>query len=190
MGLTASIEAKAKEVMLTQRVLDLRQKKRERDMQQSMQIAATRDRLLWIGCYYGFLSALSGVRHIVMHRRGVHFTWDSFFLPLNQIAVCIPPFLFGYQLDYALGSKVLPAGSPAHAPPCCDTHPCTGLRVSAFRKRQRGFSTAPPTTGLTMLGSRRALIVADGSTSVRRENPNLRGHRPLLSHDSSSYCLG
>jgi len=105
MGVASSLEAKAKDVLLAQRVLDLKQKKRERDTQQSLQIAATRDRLLWIGGYYSLLGLLAGARHIAGHRRGIHFTWDSFFLPLNQAIVCIPPFLFGYQVDYAYFGK-------------------------------------------------------------------------------------
>eukprot|EP00658_Telonema_sp_P-2_P083637 TRINITY_DN9111_c0_g1_i5.p2 TRINITY_DN9111_c0_g1~~TRINITY_DN9111_c0_g1_i5.p2 ORF type:complete len:120 (-),score=18.26 TRINITY_DN9111_c0_g1_i5:198-557(-) len=40
-----------------------------------------------------------------MHRTGHKFSWDGFFLPINQVAVCIPPFLVGYQLDYALWNK-------------------------------------------------------------------------------------
>eukprot|EP00325_Prymnesiales_sp_UTEX-LB-985_P033568 CAMPEP_0174728028 /NCGR_PEP_ID=MMETSP1094-20130205/50921_1 /TAXON_ID=156173 /ORGANISM="Chrysochromulina brevifilum, Strain UTEX LB 985" /LENGTH=180 /DNA_ID=CAMNT_0015929879 /DNA_START=34 /DNA_END=576 /DNA_ORIENTATION=- len=105
MGIVSSVEAKTKDVLLIQRLLDLKQKKRERDIQQSMALATTRDRLLWIGGYYTLLGAVAGVRHLVMHRRGFHFTWDTFFLPLNQVAVCLPPFLLGYQLDYALFAK-------------------------------------------------------------------------------------
>ena len=49
MGLSQSIESKTRDLLTTQRLLDLKQKKRERDITQSMQLAATRDRLLWIG---------------------------------------------------------------------------------------------------------------------------------------------
>ena len=106
MGVTSSIEARTRELLLTQRILDLKQKKRERDIQQSMQVAATRDRLLWVGGYYTLMGLLAGARHLAGHRRGVKFTWDTFFLPLNQAVVCLPPILFGYQLDYALFDKV------------------------------------------------------------------------------------
>ena len=105
MGLTHSVEVCAKDMMATNRLLDLKQKKRERDITQSMQLAATRDRLLWIGGYYAFVGLLSCGRHVYMRRRGLAFTWDNFFTPLNQAFLCLPPFLFGYQLDYACFDK-------------------------------------------------------------------------------------
>jgi len=105
MGLAHSVESKTKEVLATQRLLDLKQKKRERDITQSMQLAATRDRLLWIGGYYAFVGLLSISRHAWMHRRRIPITWDNFFTPLNQAFLCLPPFLFGYQLDYACFGK-------------------------------------------------------------------------------------
>ncbi|CAE8642445.1 unnamed protein product [Polarella glacialis] len=67
-----------------------------------MKIAATRDRLPFIAGYYGLILLASSARHASMHRRGVHLTWDNFFLPLNGVFTCIPPFLFTYQLDLAL----------------------------------------------------------------------------------------
>lgn len=105
MGLSQSIESKTREVLTTQRLLDVKQKKRERDITQSMQMAATRDRLCWIAGYYATVAVVSVARHGYMHRKGIHLTWDNFCLPLNQVLICIPPFLFGYQVDYALFNK-------------------------------------------------------------------------------------
>ena len=42
----------AEELLKAQQLAQLKQKKRETDIQQSMQMAATRDRLLWMGAYY------------------------------------------------------------------------------------------------------------------------------------------
>eukprot|EP00658_Telonema_sp_P-2_P083636 TRINITY_DN9111_c0_g1_i4.p1 TRINITY_DN9111_c0_g1~~TRINITY_DN9111_c0_g1_i4.p1 ORF type:complete len:105 (-),score=38.47 TRINITY_DN9111_c0_g1_i4:32-346(-) len=66
MGLVSSVEAKTKEVLAMQRVMDLKQKKRERDMEQSMKLAATRDRILWVAGYYAVLGLLAGTRHLTL----------------------------------------------------------------------------------------------------------------------------
>ena len=77
-------------------------------MQQSMQLAATRERLLWIAAYYSTFAALSRTRLAVLRRAlpaGATIGWDQRFLLVNQLLICMPPFMAGYQLDYALFSK-------------------------------------------------------------------------------------
>ena len=50
-----------------------------------MQLAATRERLLWIGGYYMTLGLLSGIRLLKLRRAGESITWDKRFLPFNQV---------------------------------------------------------------------------------------------------------
>mmetsp|Transcript_70771 Transcript_70771/g.133695 ORF Transcript_70771/g.133695 Transcript_70771/m.133695 type:complete len:189 (-) Transcript_70771:102-668(-) len=122
-SLASRLEEKQREAVLMQRVADLRQQKIVRDTTQSMTIASVRDRILWITAYYSTVGLLSGLRHVAMHRRGVHFTFDNFFLPLNAVFVCIPPFALGYQVDFAYFDKAnrlaaeaakIRAGEPHH----------------------------------------------------------------------------
>ena len=82
-----------------------------------MQIASTRDRLCFIAGYYSFVALVTVIRKIDMHRRGVPLHFDNFFLPLNITFICVPPFLFTYQLDLALSPCTifgLPIGGKAN----------------------------------------------------------------------------
>lgn len=49
----------ARELLKLQQLAELKQKKRERDITQSMQVALTRDRILWLGGYYASLGVLA-----------------------------------------------------------------------------------------------------------------------------------
>eukprot|EP00928_Gymnodinium_smaydae_P071750 TRINITY_DN55249_c0_g1_i1.p2 TRINITY_DN55249_c0_g1~~TRINITY_DN55249_c0_g1_i1.p2 ORF type:complete len:212 (+),score=39.33 TRINITY_DN55249_c0_g1_i1:58-636(+) len=102
------IENRQRQAALDARLADVKQAKRLRDLQVATQIASTRDRLLWVAGYYSTMLAMSLVRHVALHRRGVSFHFDNFFLPLNVAIICAPPWLVGYQLDLALPESVVP----------------------------------------------------------------------------------
>ena len=93
MGIVSStkreIEDKGRDLLLTSKLIDIRQTKRQLEMQQSMQLAATRERLLWIGGYYMTLGLLSGLRLLKLRRAGESITWDKRFLPFNQVTLLI-----------------------------------------------------------------------------------------------------
>eukprot|EP00747_Dinoflagellata_sp_TGD_P168758 gnl/TRDRNA2_/TRDRNA2_195908_c0_seq1.p1 gnl/TRDRNA2_/TRDRNA2_195908_c0~~gnl/TRDRNA2_/TRDRNA2_195908_c0_seq1.p1 ORF type:complete len:189 (-),score=16.15 gnl/TRDRNA2_/TRDRNA2_195908_c0_seq1:58-624(-) len=99
------VEAAQRDAALLAKVSDARQQKVVRDTEQSMRVALVRDRILWVTAYYGAVGLVSAMRHLAMHRRGIHFTFDNFFLPLNVVVVIIPPFALGYQIDYAYYDK-------------------------------------------------------------------------------------
>mmetsp|Transcript_43578 Transcript_43578/g.120573 ORF Transcript_43578/g.120573 Transcript_43578/m.120573 type:complete len:188 (+) Transcript_43578:98-661(+) len=122
-SLASRLEDRQRNAALAARIADARQQKHVRDVQQSMQVALVRDRVLWITTYYATVLCVSGLRHLIMHRRGVRFTFDNFFLPLNVVVVLIPPFALGYQLDFVHASKAnrvaeeaarIRAGDPHH----------------------------------------------------------------------------
>jgi hypothetical protein len=204
MGVTSSIEARTKEVLLAQRVLDLKQKKRERDIQQSMQVAATRDRLLWVGGYYTLMGLLAGARHLAGHRRGVKFTWDTFFLPLNQAVVCLPPILFGYQLDYALFNKVCSdRGGELTSLTQVRARPLDAPLTSAGRAHRTGGQTRARRHSASMVRlrlaaheRRRPAVVQRATGAATRAQADLRSaqgaerRRPHRSRACSGASLG
>mmetsp|Transcript_48594 Transcript_48594/g.138880 ORF Transcript_48594/g.138880 Transcript_48594/m.138880 type:complete len:200 (+) Transcript_48594:90-689(+) len=110
-SVVSSLEERQRSLFLDGKLADIKQAKKVRDMELSARIAATRDRLCWIGAYYGFVACVSVSRHVCLHRAGVRLHFDNFFLPLNVAFVCAPPFLFAYQLDLALPPRAL-AGLP------------------------------------------------------------------------------
>eukprot|EP00930_Biecheleria_cincta_P013169 TRINITY_DN11886_c0_g1_i2.p1 TRINITY_DN11886_c0_g1~~TRINITY_DN11886_c0_g1_i2.p1 ORF type:complete len:216 (+),score=31.89 TRINITY_DN11886_c0_g1_i2:49-648(+) len=118
MGSWASrLEERYKDSLLDGRLADIKQAKKTRDIETSLKIAATRDRLCWIAGYYGFMGLMSLARHASLHRRGIPMHWDNFFLPLNVAVICMPPFLFTYQLDLALSPTIvlgMPIGGKAN----------------------------------------------------------------------------
>mmetsp|Transcript_28147 Transcript_28147/g.66550 ORF Transcript_28147/g.66550 Transcript_28147/m.66550 type:complete len:200 (-) Transcript_28147:6-605(-) len=116
-SLLSTIEQRQRVAALDSKLADVKQVKKTRDLELALRIASTRDRLCWVAGYYSFVAFVSCCRHANMHFRGVHFHFDNFFLPLNITFMCLPPFLFGYQLDLALSPRTLlglPIGGKAN----------------------------------------------------------------------------
>ncbi|KAK3272241.1 hypothetical protein CYMTET_19449 [Cymbomonas tetramitiformis] len=110
MGLTQSVERVQRDAAMLSRLADLKQKKRERDIMLSMQVATTRDTLLWLGAFYTFMGSVSLGRNILLRRAGLVTLsvkdLDKLVLPINYVPYTIPMFGFGYTLDVAYFGKL------------------------------------------------------------------------------------
>uniref|UniRef100_A0A7S1WHF7 Uncharacterized protein n=1 Tax=Alexandrium catenella TaxID=2925 RepID=A0A7S1WHF7_ALECA len=116
-SLLSKVEERQRVAALDSKLADVKQAKKTRDLDLSLRIASTRDRLCFVAGYYAFVAFMSCCRHLSMHRRGIHFNFDNFFLPLRVTVICLPPFVFGYQLDLALSPRTvfgLPIGGKAN----------------------------------------------------------------------------
>ncbi|CAJ1333107.1 unnamed protein product [Effrenium voratum] len=102
MGLAASLEEKLRGGVLDSKLADIKQAKRLRDLELATRIASTRERLCWIGAYYGLVGVVSLARSATLRWQNVRLHWDNAFLPLNVVFLCMPPFVSGYQLDLAM----------------------------------------------------------------------------------------
>lgn len=93
----ADIVVTQKELAMKSRLADLKQKKRERDMQLSMQMAATRDRVWWFGTFYTVMGVVSFGRMAALRKFSP--------LPLNTIPFLAVPLWTGYMADFSYFNK-------------------------------------------------------------------------------------
>ncbi len=95
--ITAPVIEKQKELALKQRLLDMKQAKKVRDFTQAMQVATVRDRVYWMTAFYITMGAVSVARMAILKEIST--------LPLRNVPFVLVPFMIGYQIDYAFGTK-------------------------------------------------------------------------------------
>eukprot|EP01129_Flabellula_baltica_P012967 TRINITY_DN5949_c0_g1_i1.p1 TRINITY_DN5949_c0_g1~~TRINITY_DN5949_c0_g1_i1.p1 ORF type:complete len:162 (-),score=19.91 TRINITY_DN5949_c0_g1_i1:14-439(-) len=83
--------------MIKTRLLDIRQKKQERDFQIAWRMATTRERVYWLAGFYTTMGVVSMAKMIYQRRIEP--------LPLSFLPYVLVPFVFFYQLDFAYGTK-------------------------------------------------------------------------------------
>ena len=81
-SLKQDLVATQRELAIKSRLLDLKQKKRERDIQQSMQMAASRDRVWWFGAFYTVMGGKSSGGNVLVGIRSLY----SDFLRCKQVS--------------------------------------------------------------------------------------------------------
>lgn len=91
------LEEKARDLLATQQLLQIRGKARERQMQLSARMATLRERVWWMLAFYGTMGVASGVRMARLRRLEP--------LPLAVVPFVLVPYLLLYQADFAYGSK-------------------------------------------------------------------------------------
>eukprot|EP01095_Lingulamoeba_sp_RSL-Kostka_P007483 TRINITY_DN2395_c0_g2_i1.p1 TRINITY_DN2395_c0_g2~~TRINITY_DN2395_c0_g2_i1.p1 ORF type:complete len:172 (-),score=38.08 TRINITY_DN2395_c0_g2_i1:159-674(-) len=87
-----------KEIKITDKLLQIKQKKKERDIALSTRIASLRDRIYWMSGFYVTMGTISIVRAIAIRKLSP--------LPLNIVPFVLVPFMIGYQIDAAWGNKM------------------------------------------------------------------------------------
>ncbi|KAL0479605.1 hypothetical protein AKO1_007705 [Acrasis kona] len=95
--ITGAIVEKQREGAIQSRLADLKQMKKQRDFTMAMNMAQVRERIFWMLGFYGTMSLITVTRVVVIRRIEP--------LPLKSIPLILVPFMVGYQIDYAYGTK-------------------------------------------------------------------------------------
>merc|ERR1719210_3286881 len=89
--------------MIKSKLVDMKAKKVERDMQLALRIAILRDRVHWLIGFYGVMILANQLRVRRIKLRDPTASWSP--LPLANFPYIATPFAFAYQADFAYGGK-------------------------------------------------------------------------------------